>query len=50
MTTHFQQQSPAQNLNLVRSVPSQQHGAKPRPEAAAKVREPRSFEPKPGRS
>jgi len=50
MTTNFQQQSPAQNLNFFRSVPAQQHGAKPKQEAAAKTREPRSFEPKPGRS
>ena len=49
MVTNFQQQSPLQNLNLFKSVPKPQHGKKADPNMM-KLKEPRSFEPRPGRS
>ena len=51
MTHGFQQQDPAKGFTIPKTAAAPQHGQKPDRVAApaAKTREPRSFEPKPGR-
>jgi hypothetical protein len=47
MTSGFQNQNPLQNHSFPKSEPKAQHGQKP-DEACLKVKEKRTFEPKPG--
>lgn len=46
-SSDFQQQAPLQNFGFTRSAPAPQHGQKPDKDCA-KLKEPRSFQPRPG--
>ncbi|MEO8115540.1 MAG: hypothetical protein ABI655_14225 [Phenylobacterium sp.] len=48
MTHGFQQQDPAINFSPPRSAATPQHGQKADKQAAARIKPPRSFEPRPG--
>lgn len=47
MTHGFQQQKPVQNLGFSKKAPTPQHGKAPE-KLALKIRESRSFQPRPG--
>lgn len=47
MTSGFQNQNPMTNLCFPKSTPKPQHGRKP-DEACIKLKEKRSFQPRPG--
>jgi hypothetical protein len=47
MTHGFQQQNQMANFTIPKSAPSPQHGQKP-DKKAAKLKEPKSFQPRPG--
>jgi hypothetical protein len=47
MTQGFQHQQPVQNLGFSKSAPTPQHG-QPAVKEPIKVKEPRSFQPRPG--
>ena len=48
MTQGFQQQDSAQNFCIPKSAAMPQHGQKPDKTKAAPIRQPRTFNPRPG--